>query len=455
MQDKFNIDDQFRDMAWAEMAKTLDQEMPQKKKKRFAFYWLAAAGFAALLAAFLFLPANNVDIQSQKIESIQDKNENLVRKKDNTHRSTIASETANVETNQIAPTKIKEFKTITSNKNKKAQSNIVLKNETKLIQNIAFSNESVLNIPEGNTDKVEPSFNTIEPAAQKIESKQQSLNEVTNSLSIAAQKKNQNSSKIKVDKLPILTDYVNMQSTELDSPQFMFLSKISDVTIKSEIEKKWSFGFRANAFANNDFDKIQEFTLGTLISYHHSDKLDFYTGLGYTRRRIKSKNSSPAFDSSAIEMVETSFPDSTGSFDPNGSTIDPNASTANMSNEANGLTQFNEVNQYLDIPVGLRYKLNKKLIANLGIGSFILLNNSISELNRRIVPYANTGIGYAFNKHIELGLNYRISASVFKSLINDGRFASVPIAADLAPINSIPKEISNHHTLGISIKYHL
>ncbi len=448
MQDKFNIDDQFRDMAWAEMAKTLDQEMPQKKKKRFAFYWLAAAGFAALLAAFLFLPANNVDIQSQKIESIQDKNENLVRKKDNTHRSTIASEIANVETNQIAPTKIKEFKTSTSNKNKKAQSNIVLKNETKLIQNIAFSNESVLNIPEGNTDKVEPSFNTIEPAAQKIESKQQSLNEVTNSLSIAAQKKNQNSSKIKVDKLPILTDYVNMQSTELDSPQFMFLSKISDVTIKSEIEKKWSFGFRANAFANNDFDKIQEFTLGTLISYHHSDKLDFYTGLGYTRRRIKSNNSSSAFDSNAIEMDDTSDPNST-STNGNGS------STANMSNEANGLTQFNEVNQYLDIPVGLRYKLNKKLIANLGIGSFILLNNSISELNRRIVPYANTGIGYAFNKHIEVSLNYRISASVFKSLINDGRFANVPIAADLAPINSIPKEISNHHTLGISIKYHL
>ena len=184
------------------------------------------------------------------------------------------------------------------------------------------------------------------------------------------------------------------------------------------------------------------------ISYHHSDKLDFYTGLGYTRRRIKSNNSSSAFDSNAIEMDDTSDPNST-STNGNGS------STANMSNEANGLTQFNEVNQYLDIPVGLRYKLNKKLIANLGIGSFILLNNSISELNRRIVPYANTGIGYAFNKHIEVSLNYRISASVFKSLINDGRFASVPIAADLAPINSIPKEISNHHTLGISIKYRL
>jgi hypothetical protein len=178
--EKYQFDENFINQGWSEMRTTLDKEMPEKKKKRFGFFWISAAsGIAAtvLLSALALSYGSFFEKKEQKNTTPMSENKTLKIEKDAVKTTSQNDKTLNPTTNYTPKNTIshtakrfekeKSISGFSSTNSFLKQNKNTQNTDLQNITNLNIDNSSVLN-KEINRIDDESNKNTIIPKRGNI-----------------------------------------------------------------------------------------------------------------------------------------------------------------------------------------------------------------------------------------------------------------------------------------------
>jgi len=495
MQDKNNIDNQYTDFAWGEMSKVLDKEMPQKKRKRTIFFWLFGFVMLAGVSILILIYYNNRNEDSTEVaalsfgenvvaeskESIQqtrltdnvtkqeldaDKiiDKELQSRKEEKVTQVQTKNSINTNVNTL-PTKQPESQRINQNAaqnkaNKVAKNNRtpyekneskILINRTPIINNLKTTDakeevENVLNNKQIEENKApeeavridqqttKEKKNQIDPAKKDkpsiVESKDVVESTIKESIKIE-----QPTIRQQVEDLTL--DESLAKETNSEAPK----SEEDEVKVEVTKEKKWSFGVNTSIYVNKDFEYINDWASSAFVKRDLNNKFALSLGLGYTNFFFENSEESNLRSATSDDM---SMPELDA--DPNGM-LDSMNSTEIVTSRSRIRSHF------INVPIALHYKINRKIGLETGVGFEFLLNPSEVEVVKSINPYYHAGFNFYVNNKLNLGLSYKLLGSRFESKNDDRSLQNVPQpgAFDLSVSKSIIKNYN--HLFGLKLGY--
>lgn len=482
MPDKFNIDDQFTERAWGEMSKVLDKELPVKKKNRTIFFFLFGAAALLLLGVLYFANVEEeVKYQRPTIQKqLTEKNEGA--KSNNTAQNKIIDVIkieAKEKVNTLALDKDTKdsFESTPNTKLVEHQNNQsagsleeeITTIKAKLNHEAIVSNELHKVISQINVPKIISQNKNID--AKNIEEKEEVL---TDAVSLDENKKEvqkdpivmleekQEKAETKIlEKEEIAKEEITKTKENLLAEEKLNAatenllndeSKVEEVAAEEEKIKvkanKWTLGLRTNIFVNPEFNNIEDWTVGTLLTFDLGKKFKIGTGPAYTYSVSKLDNNDKGDqifgaqtgdDNMEMDTTDTSTPSTSGSGDPDGN---QGGFTPGLSVIKNQLKVH-----YLDLPLFLQFNLNKRIGLELGGGTMIKLSSDQTEELKNLVLYTKAGFNFNINKHLSLSAQYKFTSTRFKNQNNfDNRNLD-------AYEQSLRVTLPSKHAFGLGLRY--
>lgn len=398
------INEEFTSFSWGEMSKLLDQEMPQTpvptKDRKFPFLFLfMLIGFFAGIATMYLLydknvpvtePSNKEDIQTEEYASNSVIEESI---QDTPITNAIAKEKATASASSSNSTKLLGGTTFNSVDNNMDKTNNAVELELKkMLASIPTTNneqvvEDMTVVPENVIGK-----NAFDKAPEK-EKSTDSINKIYSDISTLA----------------LLNNAIK---------PIMILPRDLDVKPKYTIEpieipskRKWRWGFSAG-LVSDYVDNLKGGKIGAIVEIPLGSVLRLETGLLYS---YHGRN----FEAGA---TDDNF------FNVVGQAIDPGNITTVIQESDIPLAVSNR--QFLNIPVVLVTRLNKKWQLNTGLNASYLINADISAYDYPDIELVSTdqynelkssyrdyalqkwdmaavlGLGYFPREHIGIDINF-------------------------------------------------